>query len=858
MALHRLDIADGSLLLNDVLVGALSTSPPEGVSANTTTSTEDGVVRLKIRWTAEKSPDQLLPLEILGLRLGEFYPHAAFVGGRKYDMSRAEPLRGKRLGFPYNTYYKYRMKAPARYDCALFSKMPLACWQERTRAFALVFPKILTLPKGPAPVFIRASGAEAAINFSAAILNEFEIERRQSGWFGAGTLRKRHNLVFSSGQSIEATFLLIAADTWAECIQACEKHLYRPRPSGGTCSAESLSEMLSASVRFYDRVWDARNKTHVHLPVKNVPGFESVAFKHSHITDDLTKLVLYRRLAEAGYDNVERREQELLAKIVEGSYRFGNGDAPLWHTTTYYNGRGLEAFTHHGTGFVGFPGGMGTVVRRLFEYCSLHRDEALGKMARAGADWLAGIQREDGSWPALFTGKGDSARAGCVASTAEVARALVAGYPQTEEQRHDSAAAAIRFINREESFFECRQYLRDVDYDEADGITAEACIHANLDWHAFAHDGSALDNAEKWATYALQWIRPRSPEYLAEPSFDGLARSITPRVDVWGSLLIARAFLRLARASGHEKWRNLGWQLFENIARLQERDGGLCETWFLDFPSGFESIHIEPTFVTDAFVEFILDACRHGENDLPADLFSGHRASMRKKHLPLQPAIGQGLQIGISRGEPEWILDRGLRLLPAFDGVYDRRGVAGQAFYTMLREVRPGRWLLKLAPIIKIMLDRHQVDPPPSGIGKSTHIEVLGFASEDSGDGHRSHRYRTAFHDITLSVVSGLAGEGELPAADLCLDIKTIAGDIRVNQVRIDLQGQYGIESVDEGDGFVVSTNENNYSVRIVEGEIGGIIRCGNKLAIDISLNSNWNFFGEYSLRMRVTRIAES
>ncbi len=856
MALHRLDIADGSLLLDDVLVGALSTSPPEGVSANTTTSTEDGVVRLKIRWTAEKSPDRLLPLEILRLRLGEFYPHAAFVGGRKYDTSRGEPLRGKRLGFPYNTYYKYRMKAPARYDSALFSKMPIACWQERTRAFALVFPKVLTLPKGPAPVFIRASGAEAAIDFSAAILNEFEIERRQSGWFGAGTLRKRHNLAFSGGQSVEANFLLVAADTWVECIQACENDLYRPQLPGRGCSAESLSEMLSASVRFYDRVWDARNKTHVHLPVKNVPGFESIEFKHSHITDDLTKLVLYRRLGEVGCGDVERRERELLAKIAEGSYRFGDGDAPLWHTTTYYNGRGLEAFTHHGTGFVGFPGGMGTVVRRLFEYCSLSRDEALGKMARAGADWLAGIQREDGSWPALLSGKRDGAHAGCVASTAEAVRALVAGYSHTEEQRHDPAAAGIRFVNREESFFECRQYLRDVDYDEADGITAEACIHANLDWHALAYDTSALENAEKWASYALQWIRPRSPEYLAEPSFDGLARSITPRIDVWGGLLIARAFLRLARASGQEKWRNLGWQLFENIARLQERDGGFCETWFLDFPSGFESIHIEPTFVTDAFVEFILDACRHGENDLPAVLLPGCRASTREEYLPLGPAGGQGLQVGISKEEPEWILDRGLRLRPAFDGVYDRGGVVRQAVYTMLREVRPGRWLLKLAPIIKIMLDRHRVDPPIEGIGRATRINVLGFASEDSGDGHRAHRYRTAFHDMTLSVVSGRTGDDNLPSADLCLDVKTIAGDIRVNQVRIDLQGQYDIESVDKRDGFIVSSNENKYSLRIVEGEIGRIIRSGARLSIDISLNSNWNFFGEYNLRMRVTRHA--
>ncbi|UCD56210.1 MAG: hypothetical protein JSV16_10260, partial [Candidatus Hydrogenedentota bacterium] len=791
----------------------------------------------------------------LRLRLGEFYPRAAFIGGRRYDLSRAEPVRGGKMRFPYNSYYKFRIKVRGPYDAALFSKMPIACWQEKHRAFAVVFPKFLTLPQGRLPVFIRATGAEAVVDFTAAILSEFRVERKPVGWFSTRVEHTKHSVILPEAQSFETTFLLVAADTWVECVQACVKHLYETRQHSAELSAESLARMLSAAIHFYDRVWDSRNRTHVHLPVKNVPGFESVEFKHSHITDDIAKLVLYRRLVRMGCAELAQRERALLTNLVDGPYRYELDGTQLWHTTTYFNGNELEAFTHHGAGFVGFPGGMATIVRRLFEYCSLERNEALDQLAKSGADWLARTQGEDGSWPALIESTRGRAYIGCIASTAEAVRALTAAYLPTERQEYRAAAeAGIRFINRDESFFECRRYLRDVDPDEADGISAEACIHANLDWHGLTRDDRILAQAGKWGWYALQWVRPRSLEYRAEPSFDGLSQSITPRIDVWGSLLIAGAFMKLSHRTGDESWREHAWRLFENIAGLQERDGGLCETWFLDFPSGLESIHIEPTFVTDAFVEFILDAYRDDDENPLAKALSRQRDPMRQKRPPLDPSGAPSDLVTIARDRPEFVIDQRLRLILAFDGAYGSLNGTIQAVYTMLREVGLGRQLLKLVPIAKILLNRHGLSLPPSRIGRAAFINVLSFAAQDTGGGLRTHLYRTPFHNLALSVVSAGKDSNSSPAADIEFVAETIVGDVRTEQVRVDLQGHYEIRSILGKDEFVISSGGNEYSVQMIEGAVDAIIREGDRLALDISLSSNWSFFGQYRLRLRVAR----
>ena len=856
MALHKLEIADGQLMLDDAFAGLLSSSPPEGVTATTLTFTEEGVVAVKIRWTIETVPGHLSPLEILGLRLGEFFPKAAFVGGRKYQLSEGEPIRGRKLGFPYNTYYKFRINSRAPYDAALFSKMPIACWQGKDRAFAVIFPKELVLPAGPVPLFIRAGGVGAGVDFSAAILREFEVVRKPVGWFGAHAKRANHTLALPEGQFFEATFLLMAADTWVDCVRKCEEHLYETRRPPDEAPAESLAKKLNASLRYYNRVWDSRNRTHVHLPVKNEPRFESVEFKHSHVTDDLTKLVLYRRLIGMGCTELAERERRLLEKLAAGPYCYSRDGARLWHTTTYFDGDGLRAFTHHGTGLVGFPGGMATVARRLFEYCALNHNDSLEKMGKSAADWLVSIQREDRSWPASV-GNGRNAAPGCVASTAEAVRALLGAYRRTENATYRTAAeGGIRYLDREESFFECRQYLRDVDFDNSDGMTAEACIHACLDWYDIVRDEKALAQAEKWAFYALQWVRPRSSEYPAEPSFDGLSRSITPRIDVWGGLLTARAFIRLARAAGRERWREHAWWLFENIASLQEHDGGFSETWFLDFPSGLESINIEPTFVTDAFVEFILDIWDDGENPL-ANVLSAERESVRRKHPPLK-TTGEGRRLVTICGDrPEWIVDESLRLALAFDGAYDWQSGTAQAVYTMMREIAPGRWLLKLAPAAKILLSRHRVSRPASGIGRTSLIGVRGFADEDSENGRRARLFRTPFHEMTFSVISEGADFEGLPAANVGIDVKTLVGDVRINQARIDLIGRYEILSVYERGGFLVSSGGSEYSFEITEGSVDAVLREDGRLAFDITMSSNWNFFGEYRLRLRATRRSE-
>ncbi|GAB4340140.1 MAG: hypothetical protein Kow0099_15830 [Candidatus Abyssubacteria bacterium] len=844
MPLHTLEIKDQEILVDHAVVGIVAATAPEGVKASTDLSREAGVLKLTVRWVIEKAPGRFAPLEILRFRLGEFYPHAAFVGGRRYQFSPPESIEPKALKFPYNAYYKFRIICPPAFDAALFSKMPLACWQEHHRAFAVAFPKHVTLGGRTLPLFISAGGAEASVEFCAALLREFQVDRKPFGWFSTRVERREQELEILPGE-FEATFALVSADTWTECVSACARHIYSEDSSE---TRRDLANELETAIRFYDRVWDSRNRTHMHLPLKNVPGFESVEFKHSHITDDLTKLVLYRRLSKRGFSELEARERELAEKLLGGAYLYHVDGSPLWHTTTYYNGDGLEAFTHHGIGFVGFPGGMATVVRRLFEYCSLGESRKFENLGKSGADWLVKTQAEDGSWPAVLEGGGE-AYMGCVASTAEAVRALIAAYLYSEREHYRAAAErAMRFVNRQRSFFGCRQYLRDVDPAESDGITAEACIHANLDWHYISRDDSYLEQASKWGWYALQWVRPRQDDIGT--SFDGLSRSITPRIDVWGGLLIARAFLRLSRATGRYPWHDQAWQLFHTVADLKERDGGLCETWFLDYPSGLESIHIEPSFSADAFVEFLLDASEEqGAN--PRLLASrSERLRVTPELSSSEEAIGM---VQISRERPEFLLDHAVQLGFAFDGAYDWASRVRQSFYTMCREIGPGRQLLKLFPVIRIMFNRRRVLPPISTVGRTSTIEVTDLKVERASD-RAIHRYQTPVHEFRLSVVSVGADPANHAVANLEFHARTVAGDVRLNQTRIDLRGAYEIKSVREKEEVVVTAGQHEYSIRVLDGWVDGILRDGQRLSFDISLCSNWNYFGEYTLRLRVVR----
>jgi hypothetical protein len=320
---------------------------------------------------------------------------------------------------------------------------------------------------------------------------------------------------------------------------------------------------------------------------------------------------------------------------------------------------------------------------------------------------------------------------------------------------------------------------------------------------------------------------------------------------VWGGLLIARAFVRLSGAIGKTRWRDVAWRLFENIANLQERDGGFSETWFLDFPSGLQSIHIEPTFVTDAFIEYLLDCYQDGERPL------GNTIALKDKSTQLlqpEPSEEANRLASVAVDCPEFEVDKAFRVALAFDGIYDARDKIVRTTYSVMRGFPPGRVLLKLVPAMKILLNRHRVRFANTSIAGGSPIKISGSTKEDSADRLETRCFRTPFHDISLSVVSeGVTPEGDV-AADLELSIQTLAGDLRVRQVRVDLEGQYEILAAGEKGRLLVSRGGNEYSVEVTDGSVGGVLCDGGRLAFDISMCSNWNFFGEYCMRLRVVR----
>jgi hypothetical protein len=146
-------------------------------------------------------------------------------------------------------------------------------------------------------------------------------------------------------------------------------------------------------------------------------------------------------------------------------------------------------------------------------------------------------------------------------------------------------------------------------------------------------------------------------------------------------------------------------------------------------------------------------------------------------------------------------------------------------------------------------LNRHRIRLPVTGI-KGQNTRLIGAPERELG--HRqSCTYKTAYHTLTLSLLGAGNNEVRLPTNDISLDIETTAGDLSVDQARIDLLGDYRVQSVAKEE-CVISTGGIRFRLRVTEGALDGIIREGDILAFDISLRANWNFYGKYHLRIRV------
>jgi hypothetical protein len=173
-----------------------------------------------------------------------------------------------------------------------------------------------------------------------------------------------------------------------------------------------------------------------------------------------------------------------------------------------------------------------------------------------------------------------------------------------------------------------------------------------------------------------------------------------------------------------------------------------------------------------------------------------------------------------------------------------------------MRRFSIGRQLLKTIPLMKILTNRHFVRPVKTDIGKTSRIDVTSVITENSNKERRTRRYCTPLHEITLSVVSSGIDENDCPAADVGIGINTLAGDVRINQVRVDLDGIDEVLSVYGNTMVHVAAGGNEYTIHVLDDMCDGILMHDGRLAIDISLSSNWNFFGEYRLPLRVARRA--
>ncbi len=542
----------------------------------------------------------------------------AFAAGFWYAADGSLPFGDvATLPFPYYTYRKVKWRkvldGEHPYHAAAHLKFPLlaAYCATTERWHGLLFQPFLELEDCALPVYfsIIHDGTHRRLVVAANFHADVHVDKH--AWFGLGTTTQRAAAPPAAGTTLRFDVAELTALGWPELMaMACRAPLLPQPPPQPTAPQARLHHAMEGAWRFLARAEDTERGALVHLLRRAAPGQVSEEFKHSHITPELHALQLAAEFSAAGAPDAKARYDRWCPWAQPGVRREEVDDACWWHTTTRVTTAGLHAFTHHGAGFVGFPGGQATNARHLAETYHATGDEAHADAALATARWVLPHQRPDGAWPATVPVarevrvKPPTEGRPCVAATAECVRALLAAYTIDNARTWlEAADRGLAYVNRAASFFAAAGYLRDAAPTEPDGLTAECAIHANLDRARFGPPDAYVASARQWAWYGVQWTRPLAPEDRGAWVVDGLGHTITPRIDVWSALLLGRAWARLGAATDDPFWTRLGWRQLEACMELQERDGGFAETWWYDWPDGLCPVPIESTFLALAFLD---------------------------------------------------------------------------------------------------------------------------------------------------------------------------------------------------------------------------------------------------------------
>lgn len=592
--------------------------PARGLGATVTEHPVDGGTFMEYDCTPEATLDPARVHRLVSVEL----PDArgpAFAAGFWYAADDTTPFGDvATLPFPYYTYRKVKWRTRLQngniYHAAAHLKFPLlaAYCGATERWHGLLFRPFVAWGGATLPVYCTVITRNGSRHLRVGLWPGAEVHVDRHAWFGLGTRTHRAARALAPGTHVKFAAVELEALGWPELLTlACRAPLL-PQPVPSPMAPDPrLPNGMDRAWRWLARAEDAEHGALIHLLRRGVPGQVSEEFKHSHVTPELHALRLATELEKDGTGAGAPRVRHWAGWALPGPRRVDQGDTCRWQTTTRLTAHGLTGFTHHGAGFVGFPGGQATNGRHLAETYQATGDDMIADAALATARWVVRAQRDDGAWPLVVPVPGEvhvkrlkDGSTACVAATAESVRALLAAYVIDSDRAWlDAADRGLTYVNRAASFFAARGYLRDAAPEEPDGMTAECAIHANLDRARLGPPDAYLAAAQQWAWYGVQWTRPHAADERGAWVVDGLGHTITPRVDVWSALLLGGAWARLGAATDDPFWTRLAWTQLQACLALQERDGGFAETWWYDWPDGLCPVPIESMFLVPAFLD---------------------------------------------------------------------------------------------------------------------------------------------------------------------------------------------------------------------------------------------------------------
>ncbi|MDY6778219.1 MAG: hypothetical protein SVU32_06110 [Candidatus Nanohaloarchaea archaeon] len=723
------------------------------------------------------------------------------------------------IEYPYTTYYRRKIM-PVEYDGTVYRplaelRLPLLVLQYRDRCDVFHLDPIIETEDATAYPFIGFNRERE--RFEVILPRTYRRKRKQSEWLGIGATERVQNPVV---REYEPDHRVV--DDWQDAVTS----FYDQRLEERELSEEKLREIFQDARQALFRGWDEDLGTFLQLPWRDRPGFALDAYSYSLMANEAVRLDYFRQLYERTGEKQFAKWADRLEDLFKDESLYmkdlEHGEGLVWYNTATYDGNSLQGRFYLETGYYGYPGGQATIALHLLRALERSNDPDLEERVRESLEYILSTQQEDGRWPTTLRQEWElpfkRTRVDVRESegaTAECCRALMAAYERFEEEKFlESAFEGLETLADETPI--CYNGLRDIGTNETEAFSAFAVIHAFLDAYEIQGEERYLDQAETYAAYLSTWNYWYTDDRIDLRGINHpIAETITMRASPFETVLAARAFRRLAEATGAGLWERLYRLALDRGMDLVNRSGGLSEGRFFSYEEGFLPLETEQTFATAELLYTVSNELSFDDKRSAADE-QGDDASIEQRD--------------------------GAIVLPELETVFDPasmtfRQLFGQESEARLEFAGPHTWRSRTGSRITGLLRGHDLLLGLSDLSylwegirpeesRYTYRGVESFTNQPRIDVGETASFTVDTGVYTIEgEISGSEAEKRL---EIALSIVTERHDLRCDGVRFSMPG-FTQESDQLRRGDVVARMEQ--AIPVSKG-------------FDLSLSTNWTHGG--------------